>query len=94
MPPLKTKTMRHTPTCRAEFERNLDILREILRQGRLRLPAGMPIDSFLRARELPNGRIDFTSVDEQLRLMANTMAEMSEDMPGPTPDGDDEPESE
>lgn len=94
MPPLKTKTMRHTPTCRAEFERNLDILRELLRKGRLRLPAGMAIDSFLRARELPNRRIDFTSVDEQLRLMANTMAEMSESIPAPSPDGDEDPESE
>jgi len=35
------------------------------------------VESILRVRRLPNGRIDFLSVDETARLQANTIHQFS-----------------
>lgn len=37
------------------------------------------IEGLLRVRRLPNGRIDFLSVDESARLQANMTAQITEE---------------
>ena len=64
---------------REEFERNLNFLSETLRQGKLYFPYGFSGDSLLRVQKTPNGRIDFLTVDESVRLQANTMSWTSGD---------------
>lgn len=69
----------NTPRTRADFERNFNLLRRKISDGKLHIPAGFKaLDSLSRIRFLPNGRIDFLSVDELARLQANMMANMSD----------------
>ena len=63
-----------TPTTRAEFERRFHLLREQIKNGKMHFPKGMGL-SLLNVRFLPNGRIDFLSIDESTRLQANMMAQ-------------------
>lgn len=67
-----------TPTTRAEFERNFNLLHRMIEEGLFHVPYDYPMDSLLRVRYLPNGRIDFLSVDERARLNANMMAQSRE----------------
>jgi hypothetical protein len=69
-----------TPQTRAEFERRLHLLREQLRQGKMFYSSSVvrSIDGLQRVRMLPNGRIDFLSVDESTRLQANMMVQFQE----------------
>lgn len=69
-----------TPQTRAEFERRLHLLREQLRQGKMYYSSSVvrSIDGLQRVRMLPNGRIDFLSVDESTRLQANMMVQFQE----------------
>lgn len=60
------------PTTRAEFERRLHLLREQIKNGKMFFPKGMKL-GLVNVRFLPNGRIDFLSVDESTRLQANMM---------------------
>lgn len=69
----------NTPRTRAEFERNFHLLRRQIEDGRLHLPRGMSVESLMRLRFLPNGRIDFLSVDELARLQANMTAQFDEE---------------
>lgn len=66
------------PNKRAEFERGLFLLREQMMSGKLLFPRGMKKSELglLEVRRLPNGRIDFLSVNEFARLQANMMAHM------------------
>jgi hypothetical protein len=41
----------------------------------MHFPEGMSTESLYRIRPLPNGRIDFLSVDELARLQANMTAQ-------------------
>lgn len=68
------------PQTRAEFERRLHLLREQLRQGKMHFSASVVrgVDGLQRVRMLPNGRIDFLSVDESTRLQANMMVQFQE----------------
>jgi hypothetical protein len=59
-----------TPTNRAEFERRFHLLREQIQQGNLHVPPGITL-GLDKIRFLPNGRIDFLSVNESARLQAN-----------------------
>lgn len=59
---------------REDFERNMNIVIEQMKQGKLHFPMGYSGDGLLRVRKAPNGRIDFLTVDEGARSMANTMA--------------------
>src|SRR6478735_87463 len=68
-----------TPETRAEFERALFLLHRRIESGRLEVCRGLSTDGLSRVRELPNGRMDFLSVDEMVRLEANTMAHMDGD---------------
>jgi hypothetical protein len=68
------KTMK-TPRTRAEFERNFNLLHRKLADGKFHIMPGLAslVDGLTRVRYLPNGRIDFLSVDESARLTANMM---------------------
>jgi len=59
---------------REDFERNMNIFLEMIRQGKLVLPQGFSGDSLLRVHKTPNGRIDFLTVDEEARSTGNMMA--------------------
>lgn len=58
-----------TPTTRAEFEYRF----HLLSQTKLHVNQGISLQGLHNVRHLPNGRIDFLSVNESARLMANMM---------------------
>lgn len=67
----------NTPSTRAQFENRLNFAREHLKNGMMHFAEGLRgPDSLLKMRYLPNGRIDFLSVDEMARLTANQMYQM------------------
>jgi len=74
------KTMK-TPRTRAEFERNFNLLHRKLADGKFNIMQGLSslVDALTRLRYLPNGRIDFLSVDESARLTANMMNDFDEE---------------
>jgi hypothetical protein len=67
-----------TPRTRAEFERNFHLLHRQIEDGKFHVHRGILLDGLARVRFLPNGRIDFLSVDESARLNANMIAQSSE----------------
>jgi len=71
----------NTPRTRAEFERNFQLLHRQIADGKFHVAQGLSrtIDGIARVRYLPNGRIDFLSVDESARLQANMMNQFNED---------------
>lgn len=71
----------NTPRTRAEFERNFNLLHRQIKDGSYHIAQGLSrsIDGLTRVRFLPNGRIDFLSVDEGARLQANMMNQFSEE---------------
>ena len=77
----RLKTM-DTPKTREEFELRFHLLREAFRSDKMRIPASMG-ESLLRLRHLPNGRLDFLSVDETARLQANMMLQFADFKPDP-----------
>lgn len=68
-----------TPRTRAEFERNFYLLYQQIVDGKFHVAQGLSrsLDGLTRVRHLPNGRIDFLSVDESARLQANMLNHMS-----------------
>ncbi len=70
-----------TPRTRAEFERNFHLLHRQFKEGKIHIAQGLSgvIDGLARVRLLPNGRIDFLSVDESARLQANMMNQFNEE---------------
>jgi hypothetical protein len=70
-----------TPRTRAEFERNFHLLHRQMEEGRLHFSeqVSRTLDGLARVRFLPNGRIDFLSVDELARLQANMTAQFDEE---------------
>ncbi|HHP0489741.1 MULTISPECIES: AVAST type 1 anti-phage system protein Avs1c [Vibrio] len=65
-----------TPETRSEFELRFHYLHNIIKQGKFHVNANISMDGILKVRKLPNGRIDFLSVNEQARLNANMMYHM------------------
>lgn len=65
-----------TPETRSEFELRFHYMHNIIKQGKFHVNANVTIEGILKIRKLPNGRIDFLSVNEQARLNANTMYHM------------------
>jgi len=61
---------------RSDFERNLSILAESIIGGKIHFSANCArsTDGIRKVRILPNRRIDFNTVNESARLMANTAA--------------------
>lgn len=82
IPSLKTMD---TPKTREEFELRFHLLREAFRSDKMRIPPSMG-ESLLRLRHLPNGRLDFLSVDETARLQANMMLQFADFKPDPQED--------
>jgi hypothetical protein len=70
-----------TPRTRAEFERNFNLLHRKLADGKFHIMQGLSslVDGLTRVRYLPNGRIDFLSIDESARLTANMMNDFDEE---------------
>lgn len=60
-----------TPKTRSEFELRFHYLHDKIKHGKFHVNAGVSIEGILKVRKLPNGRIDFLSVDEQARSSAN-----------------------
>lgn len=71
----------NTPSTRAEFERNFNLLHHQIVEGKLHFAQGLrrSLDGLMRVRHLPNGRIDFLSVDESARNLANSSSQFSEE---------------
>jgi len=71
----------NTPRTRAEFERNFQLLHRQIADRKFHVLPGLSrsIDGIAQVRSLPNGRIDFLSVDESARLQANMLNQSSED---------------
>ena len=70
-----------TPLTRAEFERRFFLLHRMIEEGRLKFAEGLSnsMDGLARVRYLPNGRIDFLSVDEMARVQANMTSQFDEE---------------
>jgi hypothetical protein len=82
-----------TPDTRGEFERNFHLLHRKMEQGQMHFSANVihTLDGLEKVRFLPNGRVDFLSVDESARLQANTMNNFPDfpeepTQPAPPPD--------
>lgn len=60
---------------RENFERNFHILQERMKADSITLSANIirTTEGIQKVRKLPNGRIDFLSVDEMARCLVNTM---------------------
>ncbi len=75
-------TNMNTPSNRREFERNFHIAGEMIKEERMQFSNEFveTANSLLKVRYLPNGRIDFLSVNEMARLHANMSANFSDKM--------------
>lgn len=65
-----------TPATRSEFEYRFHLLKDKIEKGQFHVNRGISLEGLRKIRYLPNGRIDFLSVDEQARVTVNTMAQM------------------
>ncbi|BCE03458.1 AVAST type 1 anti-phage system protein Avs1c [Marinicellulosiphila megalodicopiae] len=65
-----------TPMTRSEFEHNLHVLNDKMKNGNIKVAEHVSMEGVLKVRQLPNGRIDFLSVDESARLNANMMVNL------------------
>ncbi|MBO7925487.1 hypothetical protein J5X91_04270 [Pseudoalteromonas sp. K222D] len=65
-----------TPETRSDFELRFHYMHNFIKQGKLYVNANVSMEGILKVRKLPNGRIDFLSVNEQARLNANMMYHM------------------
>lgn len=79
-----------TPTTREEFEYGFHLLRNSLKNNKMHFSsqAIAGVEGLKKLRYLPNGRIDFLSVDESARLQANMHATMLNNIDFPTFDRD------
>lgn len=62
------------PMTRAEFEHRFHLLKEQIQRGKMHFAIGTT-RGIEKIRFLPNGRIDFLSVNESARLQANMMTQ-------------------
>jgi len=63
-----------TPKNRSEFERNINLLVDRIHKGNYSIPSLQMINSFMNVKSLPNKRLNLLSVDESVRLQANSIA--------------------
>lgn len=70
--------MEDLPSCRLDMEKAQFRLLEMGRAGQLHFGQHLTdtIDSLMRIRTLPNGRIYLPSIDESARVSANTIGHM------------------
>lgn len=65
----------NTPKNRKEFERHFDILVESIQKRKFRVPPSRRLkNSLLNIKQLPNGRINFFTINESARLLTNSLA--------------------
>lgn len=66
---------------REDFERNFHILQEKMRTGSIKFSANVigTTEGIQKVRKLPNGRIDFLSVNEMARCLVNTISNFDSD---------------
>lgn len=63
------------PKKRNDFERHFDILVEKIKKGKFRIPPSRKLENgLLNIKQLPNGRINFLTINESARLLANSLA--------------------
>jgi hypothetical protein len=63
------------PRNRIEFEKHIGILAESIERKTFHLPPSRRIlNSLLNAKQLPNRRTNFLTIDESTRLLANSLA--------------------
>lgn len=67
-----------TPSTRSEFEHRFHKLFESIHQGKYHTAPGLDL-GLDKVRFLPNGRIDFLSVNESARLQANSFSQFSKE---------------
>lgn len=65
-----------TPETRAQFELRFHYMHNNMKQGKFHVGPNVSMEGVFKVRKLPNGRIDFLSVNEQARLHANTIYHM------------------
>lgn len=65
-----------TPTTRSEFEHRFHILENTFKNGKISISKDVSMTGLMKVRRLPNGRLDFLSVNESARLQANMMLNM------------------
>lgn len=60
---------------RKDFERNFHLLQERMLNGQMQFSNNVQkgIESLKKIKYLPNGRIDFLTVDESARCLVNTV---------------------
>lgn len=68
------------PINRREYEHSFHVLTEQMHQGKVKISSHLihSIDGLKRVRLLPNNRINFLTIDEMARNLANSIAHMSE----------------
>lgn len=68
-----------TPKNRKEFEKHLYILAESIEKGTFHISSGFrSAKGLMNVKKSPNKRIDFKTVDESVRLLANTITNMKQ----------------
>ncbi len=65
------------PNNRKEYERNINILIESINKGRFQISFKKHIISLMNIKISPNRRVEFNTVDENVRLLANMEAHLS-----------------
>lgn len=63
-----------TPKNRSEFERNIHLLVDRINNRNYNIPSIKMIHSFMNVKNLPNKRLNLLTVDESVRLQANSIA--------------------
>ncbi|SDI27518.1 AVAST type 1 anti-phage system protein Avs1c [Winogradskyella thalassocola] len=65
---------------RVEFERHLNLLGELMEQGRISIAEGLrnSVDGITKVRYSPNKRIDLNTVNEMARNMAMMAANQTD----------------
>ncbi|MEY8199557.1 MAG: AVAST type 1 anti-phage system protein Avs1c [Colwellia sp.] len=66
-----------TPATRSEFEHRFHLLENSMKNGKMHVAQHISMEGMLKVRRLPNGRLDFLSVNESARLQANMMFNVS-----------------
>jgi hypothetical protein len=63
---------------REDFERNIHMLIEATKSGKFHPGKGKTAKNIFKLRRLPNGRVNFLTVDESTRTAANLIAMRSQ----------------
>ena len=67
-------------TSRKDFEHNINLLSEKMRLGvvKFTIASKKSVKGLLNARMSPNNRVNFHTINEMIRLTANTVSHMNE----------------